>query len=41
MKLLLDTHILLWVMLGAPQLNTAARRLIEAADSLHVSTVSL
>ena len=41
MKLLLDTHILLWVMLGAPQLTPAARRLIEAADSLHVSTVSL
>ena len=41
MRLLLDTHILLWVMLGAPQLSPAARRLIEAADSLHVSTVSL
>ena len=41
MKLLLDTHILLWVMLGAPQLTPAARRLIEDADSLHVSTVSL
>ena len=41
MKLLLDTHILLWVMLGAPQLSPAARQLIEVADSLHVSTVSL
>ena len=41
MKLLLDTHILLWVMQGAPQLGRAARRLLDDADSIHVSTVSL
>ena len=41
MKLLLDTHILLWLMQDAPQLSPAARRLIEAAESVHVSSVSL
>ena len=41
MKLLLDTHILLWLMQDAPQLTPAARRLIEAAQSVHVSSVSL
>lgn len=41
MKLLLDTHILLWLMQDAPQLSPAARRLIEQAESVHVSSVSL
>ena len=41
MKLLLDTHILLWLMQDAPQLTATARRLIEQADSLHLSSVSL
>ena len=41
MKLLLDTHILLWLMQDAPQLRPAARRLIDDADSVHVSSVSL
>ena len=41
MRLLLDTHILLWVMLDDRQLSARARRLIADADSLHVSTVSL
>ena len=41
MKLLLDTHILLWLMQDAPQLTATARRLIEQADSLHVSSASL
>ncbi len=41
MKLLLDTHILLWLMQDAPQLTPAARRLLQAAESLHVSAVSL
>jgi hypothetical protein len=40
-KLLLDTHILLWLMQDAPQLSPAARRLIEQAESVHVSSVSL
>ena len=41
MRLLLDTHILLWVMLDDRQLSARARSLINDADSLHVSTVSL
>lgn len=41
MKLLLDTHILLWLMQDAPRLTPTARRLIKQADSLHVSSVSL
>ena len=41
MKLLLDTHILLWVMQDAPQLGRAARRLLNEAETIHVSSVSL
>ena len=41
MRLLLDTHILLWVMQGAPALSREARRLITAADEVLVSSVSL
>ncbi len=41
MKLLLDTHILLWVMQDAPQLGRAARRLLGAAEEIHVSSVCL
>ena len=41
MKLLLDTHILLWVMQDAPQLARPARRLLNEAEAVHVSSVSL
>ena len=41
MKLLLDTHILLWLMQDAPQLGPAARRLVDQAETVHVSSVSL
>ena len=41
MKLLLDTHILLWVMQDAPQLGRPARRLLNEAEAIHVSSVSL
>ena len=41
MRLLLDTHILLWLMQDAPQLSPAARRLMVGAESVHVSSVSL
>ena len=41
MKLFLDIRISLRVVLGAPQRTPAARRLIEDADRLYVSTVSL
>ena len=41
MKLLIDTHILLWVMQDAPQLGRLARRLLNDAEVVHVSSVSL
>lgn len=41
MRLLLDTHIVLWVMQGASQLGPQARRLIDGADQVYVSSVSL
>ena len=41
MKLLLDTHILLWVMRDARELSAAARDFIERADDVYVSSVSL
>ena len=41
MKLLLDTHILLWVLLGARQLSGKARTFIDGAEEVHVSSVSL
>jgi len=40
-KLLLDTHILLWVLLGARQLGRDARAWIDGAEEVHVSSVSL
>jgi len=40
MKLLLDTHILLWVMRDARELSAAARDFIERAEDVYVSSVS-
>ncbi len=42
MKLLLDTHTLLWFIAGSPNLSAAARTLIEdAANEKYVSIASL
>ena len=41
MKLLLDTHILLWALQGSRSLPGKARRLIDDADQIHVSSVSV
>ena len=41
MKLLLDTHIALWLVRDAPELSAEARRLISRADSVFVSSVSM
>lgn len=41
MKLLLDTHILLWVMQDAKALSREARTLIQKAEEVHVSSVCL
>ena len=39
--MLLDTHILLWVMQDAPQLGRTARKRLADATQIHVSSVSL
>ena len=41
MKLLLDTHCLIWLLTDAPQLNAAARRSISDAESVWFSDASL
>lgn len=41
MKLLLDTHILLWAMAGDAALGEPARRMLERADEVYVSSISL
>lgn len=41
MKLLLDSHCLLWVLTDAPQLDEAARQTICAADSVWFSHASI
>lgn len=41
MKLLLDTHCLLWALTDAPELSTKARQAIAAADSVWFSEASV
>jgi PIN domain nuclease of toxin-antitoxin system len=41
MRLLLDTHIFLWLAAESPLLNSHARRLIEDASSVYVSSVTI
>ena len=41
MRLLLDTHIVLWALAGSRQLKAPARRIIEAADEVYVSAASV
>ena len=41
MKLLLDTHIVLWAMRDADELSAAARRLLSQSEQVFVSSVSL
>ncbi|MCW3504434.1 type II toxin-antitoxin system VapC family toxin [Burkholderia cenocepacia] len=41
MRLLLDTHIFLWIATKDPRLSTRARRLISAADERFVSSASI
>lgn len=41
MRLLLDTHILLWATLTPDRLSTAERDILSSADSVAVSTISL
>ncbi len=41
MRLLIDTHIALWLMRDAPELNAAARNIIKAADEVFFSSASM
>jgi PIN domain nuclease of toxin-antitoxin system len=41
MRLLLDTHLLLWVVTDSPKLTAARRAAIEGADEVYVSAASL
>lgn len=41
MRLLLDTHVVLWALAGSPRLSAAARQLIEEADEVYVSAASI
>lgn len=41
MRLLLDTHIVVWAVEDSPRLEPAARRLIESASEVYVSAASL
>lgn len=41
MRLLLDTHLVLWALAGHPRLPSGAKRLIKAADAVYVSAVSV
>jgi PIN domain nuclease of toxin-antitoxin system len=41
MRLLLDTHIVLWLALDSKKLTRALRKQLDTADSLYLSTASL
>jgi PIN domain nuclease of toxin-antitoxin system len=41
MRLLLDTHVFLWAVVGSARLDAKARALIESAEAVHVSAVSI
>lgn len=40
MSLLLDTHVVLWILAGDRALKAQARRTIEAADAVYVSSIT-
>ena len=41
MRLLLDTRVFLWAVVGSPLLKTATRQMLQAADEVHVSAASI
>jgi PIN domain nuclease of toxin-antitoxin system len=41
MRLLLDTHVFLWVVTDSARLTLHARRLLESADAIYVSSASI
>jgi PIN domain nuclease of toxin-antitoxin system len=40
-RVLLDTHVFLWFVLGSPKLKRAARKMIEDATAVFVSSASI
>jgi PIN domain nuclease of toxin-antitoxin system len=40
-RLLLDTHVFLWVVLGSPKLKPSARSLVEDSSAVFVSSASI
>jgi len=41
MRILLDTHIFLWVVFDNPKLSKTAKRLLSSADEIYVSSASI
>ncbi len=41
MRLLLDTHVVLWALADSPKLRPAVRAVIEDAEAIHVSAASI
>jgi PIN domain nuclease of toxin-antitoxin system len=41
MRLLLDTHVFLWAVMGSSLLKSAARKTISSADRVYVSSASI
>jgi PIN domain nuclease of toxin-antitoxin system len=41
MRLLLDTHVFLWAVMGSPLLRSTARKTITSADRVYVSSASI
>lgn len=41
MRILLDTHVFVWAVSDHPRLSARARRLIEEAETVYVSAVSI
>ncbi|WP_175830751.1 type II toxin-antitoxin system VapC family toxin [Burkholderia cenocepacia] len=41
MRLLFDTHIFLWMVANNPKLSVRARRLIDSADEVFISSASI
>ena len=41
MRVLLDTHIFLWAVMGNPALKAPVRRMMEEADQVYVSAASI
>jgi len=41
MRVLLDTHVFLWVVSDSPRLNARTRQMIDSAASIHVSSATI